>query len=146
MFLRGGPKIASTDLDFTTMISSGMTIAGMLMGTDSATFIKSDYLPSAVIIFWSVHFHSMFSSLATSSLIMQISDPPFITIGGTGLSTFPRMIGEALGYSNSKYQTYSFRLEMAQLCGILICSSADVVLAVTHLYLGTQTLLAFGSS
>jgi hypothetical protein len=46
------------------MTGTGMKMPWMMAGTQSATFNKSGPLPSAVIIFQSVQFHSMFNSLA----------------------------------------------------------------------------------
>jgi len=66
---QGWPNLTCLDPDFSKMIVMDITIPWRLMCTDSATWVKSNWLPSAVIIFLLAHFHPMCDSLVTSSLI-----------------------------------------------------------------------------
>lgn len=112
--------VTCSDPDIPEMIGMRLMIPWMLMGTDSATFINSDRLPSPVIIFQLALLHLMFNPLATSSHITQISDRPAMSMGSLCPCIFPRTVAQALVYYSSVYPRWSFRLEKAEMCAIPI--------------------------
>jgi len=120
----GWPKITIFDLDFASNIGRGMTIPWTLTGTDTTTLNQSDWLPLEVISFQSAHFHPVFNSLVTSSLIIQISHSSLTVMGNLCLCIIPETDGEALANWFSVYPGWSFKPEKAETWAILIFFSA----------------------
>jgi len=122
-----------------------MALPLTVIGKDSARFGQSGRLLSAVIMSQSARFHTMFNSLATWH-ITQIPYLPSLRMGTACPCGFPRKVEDALAYRTSAYQALIFRSEKADTRAIQIFFVAAGVLAVTHLYLGTDTVLSFGRS
>jgi len=109
----GWPKISCMDLDLDKKTGTGMTMPLTLTGMYSSTFVKSEWLPLAVIIFQSARFHPMFNSVGTSVLVTQITHPRMMSMGSLCPNIFPRTVGEHLEYRNFVYQMRCVRPENA---------------------------------
>jgi len=129
-----------------TQSGTGMTIPWTFTDRDCATFRKSDWLLLAVIIFQSACVHPMLNSLATSSLIKQMYDPPSVSLGGMCPCIVSRTVEEALVYCKPIYSEWYFGPVKTEMWAIPIFFVVASILAVTHLSLQTGAVLSCGSS